>query len=335
MRRDPGSAIGRSRGPARIRTASGGRAPRSARPAVTIALTGGTGFVGQALLDRAAIEGIDVRALARRPQPDRPGVTWFAGDLGSPKALARMMRGSEAVVHVAGVVNTPDPAQFESGNVTGTLNVIEAAIRAGVPRLVFVSSLSAREPELSMYGASKARAEKLVKASGLDWTIVRPPAIYGPRDEDMFQLFWMAKWGVVPVPVEGRVSMIHVDDLARLLLALIPGGEDVTHKVFEPDDGKPQGWTHDEMARAIGWAVGKRVRVIGLRKGLMQRAAKADMTVRRENARLTLDRVGYMMHPDWVVSTGARVPGTVWQPRIESREGLRSTALWYRANGKL
>lgn len=297
---------------------------------MSIAVTGATGFVGQALLDRAAQEGVAIRALARKEQQDRGGVTWFAGDLGNRKALTRLMQGAEAVIHVAGVVNTPDPAVFEAGNVTGTLNVIEAALAAGVPRMVFVSSLSAREPDLSVYGASKARAEKLVKASGLDWTIVRPPAIYGPRDRDMFELFRAAKWGVVPVPQHGRASMIHVSDLARLLLALIPGGEDVTHKVFEPDDGKPGGWTHDEMARAIGWAMGRRVRVLGMSKPWLERAAKADMGVRRGKAKLTLDRVGYMTHPDWAVSEGAQVPGAVWRPRIETRDGLRNTALWYR-----
>lgn len=141
---------------------------------MTIAVTGATGFVGQALLDRAAKAGIAVRALTRRAQEPRPGVEWIKGDLDARAALTRLVSGAEAVIHVAGVVNAPDAAGFEHGNVTGTLNVIEAALAAGVPRFVCVSSLSAREPDLSAYGASKARAERLVMASGLDWTIIRP-----------------------------------------------------------------------------------------------------------------------------------------------------------------
>ena len=191
---------------------------------MTIAITGATGFVGQALLDRAATAGIEVRALTRREQPPRDGVEWVRGDLDDQAALRQLCRGAEAIIHVAGVVNAPDAAGFERGNVTGTLNVIEAARYAGVPRLVHVSSLSAREPDLSVYGASKARAEKLVRASGIDWTIVRPPGIYGPRDTEYFEMFRLARWGVLPVPPrEGRSSLIHVDDLARLLLALLPG----------------------------------------------------------------------------------------------------------------
>lgn len=300
-----------------------------------IAITGGTGFVGQALIDRADADGVLVQALARKPQAGRDGIEWIAGDLADRDALARLVEGVEAVIHVAGLTNAPNPAAFEAANVAGTLAVIEAARAAGVPRLVFVSSLSAREPGLSAYGASKARAERVVKASGLDWTIVRPPTVYGPRDKDVFELFRAAKWGVVPTPKEGRSSIIHVDDLARLLLALVPGGEGVSHLTFEPDDGRRGGWTHYELARAIGWALGRRSKVIGLSRKTMEWAARVDGKLRGAKAKLTLDRVGYMTHPDWVVSLGARVPAALWRPRIETREGLKATARWYRAQGWL
>ena len=124
-----------------------------------LALTGATGFVGQALVERALAAWNTVRALARKEQAPREGVRWITGDLADSGALARLMRGAEAVIHVAGVVNAPDPAGFEAGNVACTLAVIEAAKAAGVPRLVFVSSLAAREPQLSVYGAYKAKAE--------------------------------------------------------------------------------------------------------------------------------------------------------------------------------
>lgn len=296
---------------------------------MTIAVTGATGFVGQALLDRALETGLTVKALTRRDQLPRDGVEWVSGDLESAEALRALMRGAEAVIHVAGVVN--DAARFESGNVLGTLNVIEAAKAEGVQRFIHVSSLSAREPELSAYGVSKARAEKLIMASGLDWTIVRPPGIYGPRDVDYFEMFRLARWGVMPVPPkEGRASIIHVDDLARLLLALVPGGEGVSFQTFEPDDGRKQGWSHYEFARAIGWAIGRRPWVIHLSRASLERAARADRFVRRGNARLTPDRVGYMAHPDWVVTHEARPPRSLWQPLVPTREGLKATAEWYR-----
>jgi nucleoside-diphosphate-sugar epimerase len=299
-----------------------------------IAITGATGFVGQALLDCALASGLPVRALTRKPQDPRAGIEWVRGDLDATGYLAQLVHGAEAVVHVAGVVNAPDTAAFEHANVTGTLNVIEAAKAAGVPRLIHVSSLSAREPQLSAYGASKARAEKLVMASGLDWTIVRPPGIYGPRDVDYFEMFRMARWGVLPVPPrEGRSSLIHVDDLARLLLALLPGGEGVTGASFEPDDGRANGWSHYELARAIGWALGRRPWVVHLSQPLLTRVAGIEWMLRHERARLTKDRIGYMMHPDWVVSAKARPPAGLWKPEVPTREGLKATAQWYRDNG--
>jgi len=303
-----------------------------------IALTGATGFVGQAVLETALAAGYAVRALTRRTQPERGGVDWVGGDLGNVAALGELMHGVEAVLHVAGVVNAPDAAGFEEGNVTGTLNVIEAAIGAGVRRFVHVSSLSAREPELSVYGASKAKAEKFVMASPLDWTMVRPAAIYGPRDKDMFELFRAARWGVMPMPKDGRASMIHVEDLARLLVALLPPGESLddevlggaSGRIFEPDDGKPQGWDHFEMALAIGWAMGRRPRVIGMSHAMLNRVARLDNFLRGPRAKMTLDRAAYLSHPDWVASPEAAVPAALWQPRIETREGLKATAQWYR-----
>jgi nucleoside-diphosphate-sugar epimerase len=300
---------------------------------VTLAVTGATGFVGRALLEEAAKQGLEVRALTRRKQAKAQGVEWMPGDLHDRRALMKLVKNAEAVIHVAGVVNTPDPMGFHLGNVEGTLALIEAAVAAGVPRFEFVSSLAAREPELSKYGASKAHAEKLVRASGLDWTIVRPPAIYGPRDREILDMFRAARWGVLPMPPRGRMSVVHVSDLARLLLALVPSGERVAQHVFEPDDGKPQGWSHREFARAIGWAVGRRSPwVPHLSKPLLAGLARADRALRGRNARLTPDRVGYMTHPNWVCSAKAKPPKRLWKPEVPTLEGLKATAEWYRAN---
>lgn len=297
---------------------------------MSIAITGATGFVGQALLDAAQATGMSLRALARRDQAGRAGVEWLRGDLADRSALQALVTGTEAVIHVAGVVNAPDPAGFEAGNVTGTLELVEAALAAGVPRFVFISSLAAREPGLSAYGASKLRAEEIVRASGLDWTIVRPPAIYGPRDREMLELFRAARWGVMPLPPPGRLSILHVDDLARLLFALVPGGEGITQALFEPDDGREEGWSNRELAREIGRAVNRRPWAPHLSRPMLDRAARLDGLLRRGRAKLTPDRVSYMAHPDWVVSKGAQPPAARWEPQIETREGLRTTALWYR-----
>jgi UDP-glucose 4-epimerase len=306
---------------------------------VTLAITGATGFVGQAVLDEAARRGLTVRALARRDQPPRDGVEWVRGDLSDGAALSALVTGCEAVLHIAGVINTPDPMGFHIGNVVGTEALVEAACAAGVRRLVFVSSLAAREPGLSAYGKSKRHAEEVVQTSGLDWTIVRPPAIYGPRDREILELFRAARWGVVPMPAGGRASILHVDDLARLLLILCGPTASLlearTGRIYEPDDGREEGWSNVELARAIGAAVGRKVRVPQLSRRVLAAAARLDTLVRRGKAKLTPDRVGYMTHPDWVSRPARAVPPDLWRPRIPTPEGLKATARWYRKQGWL
>lgn len=301
------------------------------------AITGATGFVGSAVLNEALAQGHRVRALARREQPARTGVEWVRGDLGDKAALSALIAGADAVVHVAGLTNTPDPAEFEAANVTGTANVLAAMTGSGVRRLVFVSSLAAREPKLSAYGASKARAETLVEASGLDWTTVRPPGVYGPRDIDYLDMFRTAKWGFVPLPPGGASSIIHADDLASLLVVLAAGNAAPTKKkVYEPDDGREGGWSHKELAAAIGRAVGKQsVFAPHLPRAVLDAAAAADRIARGDRAKLTPDRVGYMAHPNWVSRFDRRPPPGIWQPRITGEEGLKATAEWYRREGWL
>ena len=301
-----------------------------------LAITGATGFVGSALLDAALAEGHQVRALARREQAPRAGVEWVRGDLGDTGALAALVAGADAVVHVAGLTNTPDPAQFEVANVTGTAHVIAAMAEAGLRRLVLVSSLAAREPKLSAYGASKARAETLVEASGLDWTIVRPPGVYGPRDVDYLEMFRTAKWGFVPLPPGGASSIIHADDLARLLVTLAASNAAPTRKkIYEPDDGREGGWSHKELAAAIGRAMGRRVIAPHLPRPVLEAAAAADRIARGDKAKLTPDRVGYMCHPNWVARFDRKPPPGLWQPQIAGEEGLKATAEWYRREGWL
>lgn len=302
-----------------------------------LAITGATGFVGAAVLDQALAEGHTLRALTRREQPAREGAVWIEGTLETQAALGDLCAGADAVVHVAGLTNTPDPAEFEPVNVAGTRHVLGAAREAGIRRFVLVSSLAAREPALSAYGASKARAETLVEASGLDWTIVRPPAVYGPRDADMFELFRSARLGIVPLPPGGATSIIHVDDLAALLVTLASGNAAPTRKrIYEPDDGREGGWSHGELAQAIGRAVGReKVFAPHLPAGVLGLAARLDRLVRGEGAKLTADRVGYMCHPNWVARSNRAVPKGVWQPRIAGEEGFAATARWYEREGWL
>lgn len=299
---------------------------------MTVAMTGATGFLGGHVLTRLVDAGHTVRALTRRAQPERQNVTWIAGALDDDAALAELCNGAAAIVHVAGVVSG-DATTFDAGNRVGTLAVLRAAKDADVARFVHVSSLAAREPQLSMYGASKRAAEDAVVASSLDWQIVRPPAIYGPGDTENLELFRFAKRGLVPLPPGGRMSVIHADDMAELIVALL--GTDAANGLYEPDDGMPGGWSHGDFARAIGSAVGRKVLTIPLPVSLVRVAAMLDGRLRGTKAKLTPDRATYFCHPDWTVDPARRPPPELWRPRITTAAGLAATATWYRETGWL
>jgi uncharacterized protein YbjT (DUF2867 family) len=308
----------------------------------TLAITGATGFVGQTLVRIALENDWDVRALTRSEKKESPStsseragiLSWVQGSLEQPASLVELVRGSDAVIHVAGVVNAADRAGFANGNIDGTRAVVEAAQSACVNRFIHVSSLSAREPAISNYGWSKAEAETVVKSSTVNWTVVRPPAIYGPGDKDMLDLFKMAQRGFVLLPPAGRLSVIEVSDLARLLLAFADKPE-TAHQFYDADDGRAGGWSHIEFGRAIGEAVGKRAVTLSMPRALVSLGATLDRLVRGNGAKLTADRAAYFCHPNWVIEDTTRVPAEIWVPAIETHAGLRATAAAYRAAGWL
>ena len=155
--------------------------------------------------------------------------------------------------------------------------------------------------------------------------------MYGPGDKETLELFRMAKLGLMLMPPHGRLSVIHADDLARLLLAL--AAPDAPSGILvEPDDGRPNGWTHRQFARALGRAVGTRPAIVSAPGLFLKLAARADQFVRGPKAKLTVDRAAYFAHRNWVADAKLAAPPQLWQPKIPTDQGLRETADWYRAS---
>jgi nucleoside-diphosphate-sugar epimerase len=264
-------------------------------------------------------------------------VTWVTGTLEDQNVLDRLCAGADAVIHVAAAINARDRAGFAAANIAGTAKLIDAANRAGIARFVHTSSLAAREPDMSNYGWSKAESETVVRERARGWTIVRPPTVYGPGDRETLTLFRLAAWGFVPLPPAGRLSLLHADDLAGLLigLALSRAGDGM---IIEPDDGRQGGWSHVDFAEALGRAVGRRVRPLPLPAWTIAAGAHVDEwrgRLRRRPPRLSRDRARYIVHPDWTVTATARPDETLWSPSIDTEAGLAETAAWYRSQGWL
>jgi nucleoside-diphosphate-sugar epimerase len=144
----------------------------------------------------------------------------------------------------------------------------------------------------------------------------------------------MAKLGLMLMPPKGRVSVIHADDLARLLLALC-GPSVPSNILIEADDARPGGWTHREFARALAAALGTRPAILSSPGVLLRLAARVDQWWRGEKAKLTTDRAAYFSHRNWVVEPKRACPASIWKPEIETIQGLADTATWYREQGWL
>ncbi len=314
-----------------------GEAARAGGMALTLAVTGGTGFVGGHVLAAAAGRGHAVRALTRRPQPPRQGVDWVRGDLADMAALGRLVEGADAVIHVAGVVNARDAAGFAAGNVAGT-----AAMRmaAGRRPFVHVSSLAARAPRLSAYGASKLAAEHVARGCAGRVAMVRPPAVYGPGDTEMLALFRAARLGLVPVPRGAVAAMIFAPDLAAALVALaedLAGAGRAAGGCFEIDDGTG-GYPQTALVEAIGRALGRRARAIEVPGAALWLGAALDTARARMTGalpKLSFDRARYLAHPDWRADSAPLRALGLWRPTHGLAEGLAKTVSWYRMEGWL
>jgi nucleoside-diphosphate-sugar epimerase len=318
-------------------------------------VTGATGFVGSHLAEALRRRGDDVTALARsssRAAALSPlGVRVVAGDLHDHSALERAAEGQEVVYHVAGVVAARSEADFMAANRDGTRNLVEALARGGTPRLVFVSSMAAAGPTIKVrplrgdeaprpvtaYGRSKLAAEQAITGSGLAWTIVRPPLVYGPRDQEVLKVFRLARLGVAPVLGDGsqELSAVHSGDLAEALIAAGSTAGTIGRVYYACH---PEVFTGADMARAVGRAMGRAPAVIRVpapigRGVLMITEVAARLTGR--TTILTADKANEFFQPAWTGDPSPLTRDTGWSATRDLRTGLEETYRWYRTAGWL
>ncbi|MCT9070980.1 NAD-dependent epimerase/dehydratase family protein [Cupriavidus gilardii] len=312
-----------------------------------VLLTGSGGFVGAALL--RALEAIHaqttcvVRSGPGRPEMQRRYLV-VADDFADIDAVWPNSLRPDCVIHLAARVHVmrdraPDPlAAFRATNVEGTLRVARAAARAGVRRFVYVSSIKAvaetdpgrplRESDtpapVDPYGISKREAEQalveLCRDHGMEWTVVRPPLVYGPEVGANFRSLLGAVARGVPLPLacaNAPRSLVAVDNLADALLACARHPA-AAGKIFHVCDGEDV--TVAQLARLMGDALGRPARLLPVPLTLLKLAGA--LTGRR-------DAVARLVEPLRVDS--ARIVGELgWRPPLTLREALKQTADWYR-----
>jgi nucleoside-diphosphate-sugar epimerase len=305
------------------------------------AVTGATGFIGRHAVIALRRQGWGVRALIRRHpaellSPHHP-LEVVLGDLADTAALERLVDGVDAIIHLGGLVKAFRVEEFYAANEGGTQRLLQAAAKAApTAMLVHVSSLAAREPKLSPYCDSKHRAEKQVEALAGDriWTILRPPAVYGPGDREVLPLFKAAKAGVVPYPAlpDAAVSLIHVSDLADAIATCLrrSGPPQAT---FEIDDGVPGGYRWPDLLAALGQAVGRKPVGLRLPRGVLAVLAEANgllAGLTGEARVLAPHKVAEIYWPDWVVSGNRLQDASDWHPQFDAWSGFRDTVKYYK-----
>ena len=306
------------------------------RAGQTLALTGATGFVGDALMKAALAQGYKVRALTRRPQASINNLDWINGALNDINALDELCKGADVVVHVAGAIKAKNHKAFLHVNETGTKTVLNAAEKAGVLKqghFIHVSSLAAREKGMSSYAYSKYMAEQVFHDTQGQWSIIRPPAVYGPGDQETLKLFKAMKMGFAPMvgSKDNRFSLIHVQDLANGILAMASKVE-TYGQTYEISDANTAGYTMMDMAKQASDIMGWRVRCVPLPTPLVKTVgAMNDAFAPLFGVIPILGRgkARELAHSDWVAQHNLLNTTDIWSPTIAAGEGLDETLKSY------
>ncbi len=331
----------------------------------TAFITGGSGFIGSELIRQLNAQEIRVKALMRKTSTDKntKGLEYetIQGDLQNLDALKKGVMGVDYVFHLAGAIWAKSREEYFIHNCEGTKNLANACkdVNPGLKRFVFVSSLSASGPAsdltaksetdydtpVSWYGESKLAAERelLRIADGVyPVSIVRPPAVYGPRDQDVFTFFKYVFGGVVPLfPTTNSTqqkyySLVHVEDLVNGIILSATVTEQAKRDVFFLCGD--QFHTLKEIYSEIAIALSKRPTYISVPKFVMSIMARIYgwlQSITGKRMPLNQDKLQELLPDFWICSNKHAKQKLGFQPKYNLTKGIHMTAEWYLKEGWL
>jgi nucleoside-diphosphate-sugar epimerase len=324
-----------------------------------VLVTGGSGFLGSWVCELLSKrEGTEVRALVRRTSSTKhlktlSNVTLAEGTVEDARSVDDAAKGVDAVIHCAGLVKAKNEDELVRVNVEGTRNLVRAAKEHGAKRFVLVSSLEASGPSgdgspvaadqerpITAYGRSKLAGEKaaLEAKDALRVIVLRPGAIYGPRDVEILEAFKSVKRGLMPTVAGGTAkgSFVWGPDCAsaciRALEADVPSGS-----TYFVDDGGPA-VSQREFLEMVEDAIGRRALVrMSLPKGLLKTVAFGVEAYGKASGKavmLTREKANMLLQ-HFVCDSSATRKDLGWKPEVPLKDGVRRTAEWYRSAGWL
>lgn len=203
-----------------------------------VLITGATGFIGSHTAEHFLSKGVSVRCLVRRHHKslgwiEKKDVEVQRGDLSEPGCLDELLHGIDTVIHVAGITKAKSPAEYYQGNVQSTQNLLDAAVRSGaIQKFCYVSSQTVIGPSptgrpltesdpchpITNYAKSKLEAEHRCHQAmdKIPIVILRPSAVFGPRDKDVLEIYRFVELGIRPVlgSSQKTLSLVYGPDLA-------------------------------------------------------------------------------------------------------------------------
>jgi len=296
-----------------------------------VLLTGATGFIGRRLQKAFLANDIPVVCAVRPGSVNRTnlqqGANCLLADLSDRSALLPALANASCVIYCAGTVRGRSLKDFAPANINGVRSLVDSInlLDDASPPVLLISSLAANRPGVSDYANSKYLGEQeIVKHARFPWTILRPPAVYGPGDREMLPILKLARMGLVTPtgPANQRLSLIHVDDLASAVLAWQKSWRGCVGQIYTLDDGHAGGYDWDEIAALVSGGNYRRINVPGWLLSGVGYLNLAISGLFGYDPMLTPGKARELTQTDWVCNNTAFSKATGWRPEITLEMGV-------------
>lgn len=312
-------------------------------------VTGATGFIGSHLVEELVKGGYGVTCLVRKTSNLRwiegLDVNIFYGDCEDEDSLTRLSPDFDYVFHLAGLTKAGRYEDFYCANVRGTENLLKiiAARMTKLKRFIHLSSLAAIGPSrdgsilsedseprpVSSYGKSKLQGENVIlkHRDTVPVSIIRPPAVYGPRDKDFYVLFRMLKKGFYPYWGKCYYSLLYVDDLIRGLIT-VAGAEEAAGSIYFLSDGKV--YSNDDVVNEMINALNTKAVKMKIPKTIISILVKISEGLGGKSSIINSDKLRELNYSHWICGSKKAERELGFTPRVAIKEGIKWTADWYR-----